>query len=76
MADAYVIETASGTAGIVARDTVGFRFYASTPPFYDLEGKRFSSPAAARRAAEQLAASFPSVAGPWRRLRRHSAAAA
>jgi hypothetical protein len=78
MADAFVIETSLGTAGVVARDTIGFRFYASQPPFFALEGRRFATPAAARRSAEKLAATYatPQPMGfPWRRLRRHGAAA-
>lgn len=56
MADAYVIEVSGHTAGIVARDHGGeaFTFFASNRAFDALEGKRFSVPAAASKAARQL----------------------
>ncbi len=57
MTDAFIIETATVTAGIVAAQERGFRFYASHPDMYPLEGQTFSSPQAAQQAAEALARS-------------------
>jgi hypothetical protein len=54
--NAYIIEVAGQTAGIVARDGSGFRFHASAHRFNPLEGKMFASPRAAERAASALAA--------------------
>jgi len=83
MADAFVIETTAGTAGIVAADGIGFRFYASLAPFFVIEGCRFASPADARRSAEAIAENHLAAQGrltatslPWRRLRRHNRLAA
>jgi hypothetical protein len=53
--DAYIIETATVTAGIVAAQGRGFLFYAAHPDMYALDGRTFSSPRAAQRAAEKLA---------------------
>ena len=64
MSDAYIIETALFTAGIVAAHRKGFRFYASHPAMFPLEGRFFGSPNAAQRAAEKLAAEFGSPAQP------------
>ena len=53
MSDAYVIEVADETAGIVVRqdnETI-FRFHASLPRYYPLDGKAFSAPRDAERAA-------------------------
>ncbi|HWK44210.1 MAG TPA: hypothetical protein VNT30_05805 [Stellaceae bacterium] len=83
MADAFVIETTAGTAGIVAADGIAFRFYASQPPFFVIEGCCFASPADARRSAEAIAETYLAALGhatasalPWRRLRRHGTLAA
>jgi hypothetical protein len=56
MADAYVIEVAGHTAGIVARDhdREAFTFFASHRAFNTLEGKRFATPSVASRAARLL----------------------
>ncbi len=56
MADAYVIEVAGHTAGIVARDhrREAFTFFASHHIFHALEGRRFADPSAATRAARTL----------------------
>lgn len=53
MSDAFIIEIADETAGIVVRqeDERSFRFHASLPRYYALDGKRFDSPRAAERAA-------------------------
>ncbi len=58
MSDAYIIETPLMTAGIVAAQEKGFRFYASHPAMYPLEGKVFESVKSAQRAADILAASL------------------
>lgn len=53
MSDAYVIEVADETAGIVVRleSETSFRFHASSPRFFPLDGKIFSAPRDAERAA-------------------------
>jgi hypothetical protein len=53
MSDAYVIEIADETAGIVVRQgsEKSFRFHASLPRYFPLEGKLFSAPRDAERAA-------------------------
>jgi hypothetical protein len=57
MAEAFIIETATLTAGIIiAAQDRGFRFYASHPAMASLEGQTFQSVRAAQRAAEKLAA--------------------
>jgi hypothetical protein len=53
MSNAFVIEVRSDAAGIVVRDGRYYRFFAATHEFNDLEGRDFSSPAAAQRAAQQ-----------------------
>ena len=55
MANAFVIETSRFTAGIIAAQDRGYRFYASHPAMVPLEGAFFVSPRAAQRAAEKLA---------------------
>jgi hypothetical protein len=55
MTDAYIIETATMTAGIVAAHGLGFRFYASHPTMFVLDGQVFDSPKAAQNAAEKIA---------------------
>jgi hypothetical protein len=54
MTDAYIIETSTLTAGIVAAQGRGFRFYASHPAMFALEGQVFDSLKAAQKAAEKL----------------------
>ena len=56
MTDAFIIETSTLTAGIVAAYEQGFRFYASHPAMFALEGRMFGTVKAAQRAAEKLAA--------------------
>lgn len=53
MSDAYVIEVANETAGIVVRQESEktYRFHASLPRYYPLDGKLFSAPRDAERAA-------------------------
>lgn len=41
MSDAYVIQTAGQTAGIVVRAPGGFQFFASLPVLAGLEGRLF-----------------------------------
>ncbi len=62
MADAYVIETAGETAGIVVLEKGGVRFYASEPAFFPLDGKSFLNVNAVHRAVSQLRATTPSRA--------------
>jgi hypothetical protein len=54
MADAFVIQTAELTAGIVVLERSGVRFYASEPEFHGLDGKLFKNIRAARQAVQQL----------------------
>jgi len=56
MADAYVIETAGITAGIVVVEKQGVRFYASDSAFYPLDGKSFLNINAVHRAVSDLRA--------------------
>lgn len=53
MSDAYIIEVANETAGIVVRqeDEKSYRFHASLPRYYPLDGQRFALPRDAERAA-------------------------
>jgi hypothetical protein len=53
MSDAFVIEVADETAGIVVRQASekNYRFHASLPRYYPLDGKIFSAPRDAERAA-------------------------
>jgi hypothetical protein len=57
MPDAYVIEVFGRTAGIVARDSQSnsFNFFSAAPRFNAIEGRHFSDPLAAERAARVLA---------------------
>jgi hypothetical protein len=43
MADAFVIQNADETAGIVVLEKRGMRFYASDPAYYGLDGKLFKN---------------------------------
>ncbi len=54
MSDAYVIEVDDLAAGIVQRERGGFRFRAAHHDFYRLEGRLYTTPWRARRAAEEL----------------------
>jgi hypothetical protein len=54
MPKAYIIEVQSRTAGIVARDERGFRFFSSERAFDSLEGRQFRSARDAERAARTL----------------------
>jgi hypothetical protein len=54
MPKAYIIEVHNRTAGIVARDERGFRFFSSERAFDSLEGREFRSARDAERAARAL----------------------
>jgi hypothetical protein len=54
MPNAYIIEVHDRTAGIVARDERGFRFFSSERLFDSLEGRQFRSARDAERAARAL----------------------
>ncbi|QWG20776.1 hypothetical protein KMZ68_06980 [Bradyrhizobium sediminis] len=54
MPNAYIIEVLHQTAGIVAFDERGFRFFSSQRVFDSLEGRRFRSARDAERAARAL----------------------
>lgn len=54
MADAFVIQSADLTAGIVVAERGGVRFYASEREFHGLDGKIFKSIRAARQAVDRL----------------------
>lgn len=53
MSDAFIIEVADETAGIVVRQNSekSYRFHASLPRYYPLDGKVFAAPRDAERAA-------------------------
>ncbi len=53
-ANAYVIEIGEETAGIVAAEKRGFRFYSSDNAYAPLEGALFNTPRAAEFAARAL----------------------
>ena len=50
----YVIEAAEQQAGLVILERGGFRFYAASPAFSEIEGQLFRSALEATRAAELL----------------------
>lgn len=54
MADAYILETARETAGIVVAEPGGLRFYAATPGFNRIDGVLYRSLKAARSAVDDL----------------------
>ncbi len=56
MSDTYIIEVSSEAAGIVVRDKRGFRFFAASHRFNQLEGRLFSSAREAERAATRFLA--------------------
>ncbi len=54
MPNAYIIEVHDRTAGIVAKDERGFRFFSSERLFDSLEGRQFRSARDAERAARAV----------------------
>ena len=56
MSDTYIIEVGSQPAGIVVRAPEGYRFFAASHRFNQLEGQIFRNAREAERAARQLAA--------------------
>jgi hypothetical protein len=54
MADAYVIQHAGETAGIVILERGGVRFYASKRTYNGLDGQRFRNLRAARNAVVEI----------------------
>jgi hypothetical protein len=54
MTKAYIIEVHDRTAGIIARDAQGFRFFSSERLFDSLEGRQFRSARDAERAARAV----------------------
>jgi hypothetical protein len=54
MPKAYIIEVYNRTAGIIARDERGFRFFSSERAFDGLEGREFRTAQHAERAVRAL----------------------
>jgi hypothetical protein len=54
MSDSYIIEVSSQPAGIVVRNPRGFRFFAASQQFHQMEGRLFRSAREAERAAFRL----------------------
>jgi hypothetical protein len=69
MSDAFIIEVQSRAAGIVVRDGRFFRFHAATQDFNGLDGRGFSSPGEAQKAAIRHAADTASPRAGGRALR-------
>jgi hypothetical protein len=55
MSNAYVIETAEESAGIVIRERAGFRFFAAAHRFGRFDGYLFKTIGAAERAIRRAA---------------------
>jgi hypothetical protein len=55
MSDTYIIEVGSQPAGIVVRDSAGYRFFAASHRFNRLDGQLFRNAREAERAARRLA---------------------
>jgi len=55
MSDSYIIEISSKPAGIVVRDPDGYRFFAASRRFYQMDGQLFRNAREAERAATRLA---------------------
>jgi hypothetical protein len=66
MSEAYLIEAAGEAAGVVVRESSGFRFFASAPQFSAIEQRLFRRAADAERAARLLAANDNRHSSPWR----------
>jgi hypothetical protein len=54
MSDSYIIEVGSREAGIVVRSPDGYRFFAASQLFFQLEGRLFRNVRDAERAAARL----------------------
>jgi len=54
MSETYIIEVSSQPAGIVVRDPKGFRFFAASQRFHQMEGQLFRNAREAERAAVRL----------------------
>jgi len=54
MPKAFIIEVGGRTAGIVAKDERGYRFFSAERFFDSLEGRKFRSARDAERAAKAL----------------------
>jgi len=54
MSDRYIIEIGSQQAGIVVRDPEGYRFFAASQIFFQLDGRVFRTVRDAERAAARL----------------------
>ena len=54
MSDAYVIQSAGETAGIVVRARGGFQFFASLPALAGLEGRTFAGLGEVHRAIARI----------------------
>ena len=54
MSDRYIIEVGSQQAGIVVRGPEGYRFFAASQRFQQLEGRVFRNAREAERAAARL----------------------
>jgi hypothetical protein len=66
MSKAYIIEVRNRTAGIVAGDERGYRFFSSEAVFDRLEGREFRSAREAERAVRALLERrSPSVGEPF-----------
>lgn len=57
--NAYAIEAAGVSAGIVIHERGGFRFYAANESFTSMDGQIFKRPRDAEKAAEKLVADRP-----------------
>lgn len=55
MSQAFIIEVKSRAAGIVVRDGRAYKFHAASHDFNALDGRDFSSPADAQKAARRHA---------------------
>jgi hypothetical protein len=66
MHNAYIVQVAGQTAGIIVRDhdQDAFNFFAATHVFNALEGRQFAEPLAAERAARQLIAQRDPASAP------------
>ena len=62
MSDSYIIEVGSQPAGIVVRDTDGYRFFAASKRFFGIDGQLFRNVREAELAAIRLANGMTVVA--------------